>query len=150
MEPQGEGRPEAPEAMETRPPHSGRVAEGLQSVPFWPNGREREILRVCYERLISFDAVRPRPLAEWREDIGPVIWWRFPLDEPPYVGSPLDCDWPEYHTHWTPIIIPLDPAPMSVPEAVNLSDRVLAMLAVSAGIGLVVATCHVSGLGALL
>jgi hypothetical protein len=39
----------------------------------------------------------------WHEDIGNVLWWRFPIDEPPYVGTPLDCDWPGYHTHFTPL-----------------------------------------------
>lgn len=72
-----------------------------------------------------------RPLSEWHEDMGAVLWWRFPIEEPPYVGSPLDrgqsvrlrlldrkgdqlaatdaCveGWPGYHTHWTPIIHPL-------------------------------------------
>ncbi len=75
-------------------------------------------------------AERARPLAEWHEDMGPVLWWRFPVDEPPYVGTPLDrghcvtltaqqhvsgrvrpervgvCfigGWPGYHTHWTPM-----------------------------------------------
>jgi hypothetical protein len=72
----------------------------------------------------------PRPLAEWHEDIGDVLWWKFPIDEPPYVGSPLDLGktvnvrtygptgkllgehdvqvggWPGYHTHWTPIVVP--------------------------------------------
>jgi hypothetical protein len=33
---------------------------------------------------------RARPLAEWHVDMGPVLWWRFPVDEPPYVGTPLD------------------------------------------------------------
>lgn len=69
-----------------------------------------------------------RPLAEWHEEDGPVLWWRFPVDEPPYVGSPLDLGrtyavemnigdetvagvvtlggWPGYHTHWTPIVEP--------------------------------------------
>jgi hypothetical protein len=70
-----------------------------------------------------------RPLDEWHEDMGPVIWWFFPMTEAPYVGSPLDCGapvevvtryyekckvvekltrhnvggWPGYHTHWTPM-----------------------------------------------
>lgn len=67
-----------------------------------------------------------RPLAEWHEDMGDVLWWKFPIAEAPYVGSPLDLGytveislrasdgtekmmresiggWPGYHTHWTPI-----------------------------------------------
>lgn len=44
-----------------------------------------------------------RPLEEWHEDYGDVLWWKFPIEEPPYVGSPLCSDWPEYHTHWTPL-----------------------------------------------
>lgn len=51
----------------------------------------------------------PEPLRKWHEDIGPVLCWRFPLTEPPYVGSPLDTEWPGYHTHWT--VIPEPEAP---------------------------------------
>lgn len=47
-----------------------------------------------------------RPLAEWHDDMGDVLWWKFPVNEPPYCGSPLDSDWPDYHTHWTPIVVP--------------------------------------------
>jgi len=46
-------------------------------------------------------------LRDWHEDDGPVLWWMYPRrDEPPYAGTPLDTDWPDYHTHWTPIVIP--------------------------------------------
>lgn len=69
-------------------------------------------------------------LEEWHEDDGNVLWWRFPIEEPPYVGSPLDCGhtvevhvgdagravhrfqvggWPGYHTHWTRIPQPASP-----------------------------------------
>lgn len=44
-----------------------------------------------------------RSLEEWHEDFGDVLWWQFPIEEPPYVGSPLCSDWPGYHTHWTPL-----------------------------------------------
>ncbi len=47
-----------------------------------------------------------RPSDEWHEDLGAVLWWRFPIVEPPYVGTPNDCDWPGYHTHFTPIPAP--------------------------------------------
>lgn len=52
---------------------------------------------------------KPRPLDDWGEDYGDVLWWVFPIEEPPYVGSPLDEKWPGYHTHWTPIIVPEPP-----------------------------------------
>ena len=69
----------------------------------------------------------PRPLSEWHEDIGDVLWWSFPIQEPPYIGTPFDLGqtvevsmhdfngkhighmnaevggWPGYHTHWTPL-----------------------------------------------
>ncbi len=48
-----------------------------------------------------------RPIDEWHEDYGDVLWWIFPIAEPPYCGSPLASDWPEYHTHWTPLVYPL-------------------------------------------
>ena len=78
---------------------------------------------------------KARPLAEWHEDMGPVLWWRFPICEPPYVGTPNDTGapiqitiieigrrkpsqnfnvmvggWLGYHTHWTPLP-PLPVAP---------------------------------------
>ena len=42
----------------------------------------------------------------WSEDIGPVLWWKFPVDEPPYCGTPLDDGWPGDHTHWTLLLVP--------------------------------------------
>lgn len=51
-------------------------------------------------------AVTARPLDEWREEDRDVLWWRFPIEEPPYCGHP-NCDsWPGYHTHWTRLVIP--------------------------------------------
>lgn len=50
-----------------------------------------------------------RPRDEWTEEHGPVLWWRFPIAEPPYSGAPLDDDFPAYVTHWTAIVIPDDP-----------------------------------------
>lgn len=32
----------------------------------------------------------PRPFCDWHEDRGSVLWWRIPISEPPYVGTPLD------------------------------------------------------------
>jgi hypothetical protein len=61
-------------------------------------------------------ARQARPLSEWHEDKGNVLWWKFPIEEPPYCGSPLDTDWPGYHTHWTPLIIPFAPAVQSAGE----------------------------------
>lgn len=54
-------------------------------------------------------ALVPQPREEWREDDGIVLWWEAPTGaelEPPYVGTPLDDGFPEWVTHWTPIIVP--------------------------------------------
>jgi hypothetical protein len=51
--------------------------------------------------------LRARPIDEWHEDIGDVLWWFFPIEEPPYCGTPNDSDWPgSYLTHWSMIPIP--------------------------------------------
>lgn len=75
-----------------------------------------------------------RPLEEWNEDTGDVLWWKFPVTEAPYVGSPVCLGqtveihaytgvvargmvggWPGYHTHFTPL--PSVPAaPQDVPD----------------------------------
>jgi len=70
-----------------------------------------------------------RPLSAWTEADGDVLWWKFPINEAPYIGTPNDCGhellvivnniqqsifvggWPGYHTHWTP----LPPFPL-IPE----------------------------------
>jgi hypothetical protein len=77
---------------------------------------------------------RARPISEYHSDMGDVLWWRFPISEPPYVGTPDDLGhtvrieahlkgrgqyeppqmlisvggWPGYHTHFTPIAAPED------------------------------------------
>ena len=56
-----------------------------------------------------FGSKTARPMEEWHEAIGTVLWWRFPIEEPPYCGTPLDSDWIEdYYTHWTAIVVPSD------------------------------------------
>ena len=57
----------------------------------------------------GLDAKQARPLADWNEEVGVTLWWRFPVEEPPYCGSPVCDDWPGYHTHWTPILVPHEP-----------------------------------------
>jgi len=80
-------------------------AVALKMLLKWYDGREARDAEIAAEA-----AARERPVArpesEWHEDFGDVLWWRFPIVEPPYAGSPLDTDWPGYHTHWTPIAIP--------------------------------------------
>ena len=59
-----------------------------------------------------------RPIDEWHEDIGDVLWWTFPIEEAPYCGNPIDSEWPGYHTHWTPIVVP-----EAASEDINLPGR---------------------------
>lgn len=42
----------------------------------------------------EIDWQTPRPREEWTEEDGPVMWWRFPIEEPPYVGTPNDTGRP--------------------------------------------------------
>ncbi len=58
-----------------------------------------------------------RPHHEWCEKDGPVLWWRFPVVEPPYVGDPREDDFPgEYVTHWTPIVVPAEQFTSTTPK----------------------------------
>lgn len=69
--------------------------------------------------------------------MGDVLWWRFPITEAPYCGRPDDLGmtvemrhriggegeiktvstdvggWPGYHTHWTPLVLPLTRSDMA-------------------------------------
>lgn len=45
------------------------------------------------------------PANSWHEEMGDVLWWRIPVEESPYVGSPLDTNW-DYssgYTHYSSI-----------------------------------------------
>ena len=53
------------------------------------------------------DANESKPINDWHEDDGDCLWWYFPIVEPPYCGSPLDLDFPDYVTHFTKIISPI-------------------------------------------
>ncbi len=55
------------------------------------------------------DVFKLHEASEWHDDLGDVLWWRIPIEEPPWVGSPLAGDWPDdddYYTHWSFIPIP--------------------------------------------
>jgi metal-dependent amidase/aminoacylase/carboxypeptidase family protein len=47
-----------------------------------------------------------RPLAAWGSSDGSVLWWKLPVTETPYLGTPRDEGWPGDHTHWTPLPTP--------------------------------------------
>jgi hypothetical protein len=74
---------------------------------------QREVPRLL-DQLRELEQRHPAPVPvaipgeEYHEDMGAVTWWRFPVDEPPWVGTPNDSDWPGYHTHFTPA--PPEPA----------------------------------------
>ncbi|QRN86011.1 hypothetical protein JR334_01905 [Clostridia bacterium] len=52
------------------------------------------------------------PADEWTEEDGDCLWWHFPIEEPPYLGSPITFDRhgkptiPDWCTHFTRIYIP--------------------------------------------
>jgi hypothetical protein len=52
------------------------------------------------------DTPKAIPISEYHDD-GIVLWWRLPVEEAPWVGSPDYDDWlDDYYTHWTKIEIP--------------------------------------------
>ncbi len=51
------------------------------------------------------DLTMLRPLDEYHEDAGAVLWWTVPIVEPPHVGwgPGLEEDFPDHLTHWSPL-----------------------------------------------
>ena len=47
-----------------------------------------------------------RHIDEWHEEDGSVLWWRDPITEPPYVGTPDYEDFDETYKWWSPIDTP--------------------------------------------
>jgi hypothetical protein len=58
------------------------------------------------EQLDEPQKVKARLAKHWDEDLGDCLWWDFPVEEPPYRGTPLDDDFPKYKTHFTELHIP--------------------------------------------
>lgn len=52
------------------------------------------------------EKVEARLAEHWNEDMGDVLWWNFPVEEPPYCGTPLDEHFPKYKTHFSMIDMP--------------------------------------------
>lgn len=70
---------------------------------------ERDIDWLIESLEVHEEARNPKAIGEWHEDEGNVIWWKLPINEPPYVGTPLDSDFKEgYYTHFTRLIDPLE------------------------------------------
>lgn len=69
-------------------PEFGKVAFTVMQI----SGESAGAKAKRYENMIR-SYVTPRPLAEWQEDMGDVLWWHFDdqgrVTEPPYCGSPL-------------------------------------------------------------
>ena len=66
----------------------------------------------AWDKEILQRAGTARPIEEWHEELGDCLWWTFPVEEPPYIGSPLDTEWLEddhKFTHFTEIIVPPEP-----------------------------------------
>lgn len=83
-------------------------------MPYSPSqGKSEDVCLFSYHATINRlgemeDALEPIPADEYHEDYGSVIWWRLPVNEPPYIGSTLCDDFiPNYYTHFTRIILPL-------------------------------------------
>ncbi len=62
----------------------------------------------------AVDLYAMQPAETWHEDYGDVLWWHWPIEEPPHVGTPHDCNKygePGYIakqqgiwlTHWSPL-----------------------------------------------
>lgn len=54
------------------------------------------------------DKVEAHLAEHWNEDVGDVLWWNFPVEEPPYCGTPLDEHFPKYKTHFSTIDMPTE------------------------------------------
>lgn len=70
---------------------------------------QASLMRVVWGCAVMLDPARP--IEEWTPAAGPVLWWRFPSDVGPWLGTPDDVNWPGLHTHWTAVVVPNVPVP---------------------------------------
>lgn len=79
-----------------------------------PGRVERDGLHIVERNVVTLteigrQASELNKLDDWGEDDSICLWWKFPIEEEPYVGSPLDVNFPNDVTHFTRIIIPDEP-----------------------------------------
>lgn len=108
-----------------------KTEDGNDDRSYWEH--ELNVFDRTWGRLRHHHTPAARPLEEWHEDMGDMLWWKFPIDEAPYVGSPICLGqtveitmkaygveetmrvnvggWPGYHTHFTPIPLATAPQP---------------------------------------
>lgn len=84
-------------------------AEGFPCTPGSLPDLLARIKDLTYLEIDSIEERLPNAKDSWCEEDGAVLWWKFPIVEPPYVGTPFDDDFPDYVTHWTRIKIPNQP-----------------------------------------
>jgi hypothetical protein len=98
----------------------GRVVWGC-SVMLDPRNKcvdpDSDVIEHHPQAKAGMQAHRARPIDEWHEDEGTVLWWTFPVEEPPYCGTPLCDNWDLRYTHWTPFIVPEQPALPATPPS---------------------------------
>lgn len=41
------------------------------------------------------------PIEDWDYDDCDVLWWKLPIEEPPYIGRPDEHGFPSGYTHWS-------------------------------------------------
>lgn len=72
------------------------VTEGVYAM----GGFNRDISKGPPQRPVKQKGPRAKwfKLADWHEDIGPVLWHALPVQEPAFSGTPLDSDWPYEYT----------------------------------------------------
>ncbi|MFB5482370.1 hypothetical protein [Enterococcus avium] len=77
--------------------------------------------------------VKARLAKHWDEDLGDCLWWNFPVEEPPYCGTPLDDDFPKYKTHFTELRIPDEVE--EEPKWKIINDQKYCLTSIEAGYG---------------
>lgn len=85
-----------------------------QMVKALEEGHDEHIVEVPIMAVVSnqpaIDYEKLYPADEWFEELGNVIWWMCPVNQPPYVGTPLDSDFePSFYTHFSLLPNVLDP-----------------------------------------
>jgi hypothetical protein len=86
------------------------VKAAIERAGLYVDSKEHEAL----EKLCTL-----RPESEYTEDMGAVLWWTLPVEEPPYCGTPSDSGFHGYLTHFTPL--PVDPRRFKIAKGADAS-----------------------------
>ncbi|MBI6727217.1 hypothetical protein YA0089_26745 [Pseudomonas viridiflava] len=84
-----------------------KISSGAMPNGFYTATELAQVVQDVIDDAARLDALtRVRPRSVWAPSDGPVLWWKLPVESPPFLGVPSDDLCLPDFSHWTPLPSP--------------------------------------------